>query len=214
MKKFILGTKKSMTQVFDADGRAYPATVLSAGPVTITQVKTIENDGYTAFQIGFGEQKVSRLGSALAGHLKGKGETKEGMSYRHLSEFCVTPEEAGKFKVGDKIDLSMFAVGDHVTVRSESKGKGFQGAVKRHHFRGGSRTHGQKHSEREVGSINGGGRVGSGRVAKGKRMPGRMGGDMVTVKNLKVLQVRPETNELVVYGSLPGRKGVLVSIAA
>jgi large subunit ribosomal protein L3 len=136
------------------------------------------------------------------------------MSYRHLAEFCVSPEESTKFKLGDKIDLSMFAVGEHVTVRSESKGKGFQGAVKRHHFGGGRRTHGQKHSEREVGSINGGGRVGSGRVAKGKRMPGRMGGDMVTVKNLKVLQVRPETNEIVVHGSLPGRKGVLVSIAA
>ncbi|MDE1875193.1 MAG: 50S ribosomal protein L3, partial [Patescibacteria group bacterium] len=115
---------------------------------------------------------------------------------------------------GDKLDLSTFAVGDIVTARAESKGKGFQGAVKRHHFKGGSRTHGQKHSEREVGSINGPGRVGSGRVPKGKRMPGRMGGDTVTVKNLKVLQVRPETNELVLHGSLPGRKGVLVSIVA
>ena|SRR5581483_3055418 len=209
MKKFILGTKKAMTQVFDADGRAYPATVLSAGPVTVTQVKTVENDGYAALQVGFGEQKESRLGKAVAGHLK-----KAGANFRHLGEFCVLPEEIAKFKIGDKIDLSTFAAGDHVTVRSESKGKGFQGAVKRHHFRGGSRTHGQKHSEREVGSINGRGRVGSGRVNKGKRMPGRMGGDMVTVKNLKVLQVRPETNELVVHGSLPGRKGVLVSIVA
>ncbi|HVT75032.1 MAG TPA: 50S ribosomal protein L3 [Candidatus Paceibacterota bacterium] len=210
MKKFILGTKKAMTQVFDADGRAYPATVLSAGPVTVTQVKTIENDGYTAFQVGFGDQKESRLGKALVGHMKGKGAG----NFRHLGEFCVSPEEAAKFKIGDKIDLSMFAVGDTVSVRSESKGKGFQGAVKRHHFKGGSRTHGQKHSEREVGSINGKGRHSSGRVNKGKRMPGRMGGDMVTVKNLKVLQVRPETNELVIHGSLPGRKGVLVSIVA
>src|SRR6185369_12635108 len=135
-------------------------------------------------------------------------------NFSHLSEFCLSEEELAKFKLGDKVDLSTFAEGDTVAVRSESKGKGFQGAVKRHHFKGGSRTHGQKHSEREVGSINGGGRVGSGRVAKGKRMPGRMGGDMVTVKNLKVLQVRPETNEIVVHGSLPGRKGVLVSIAA
>jgi len=210
MKKFILGTKKAMTQVFDAEGRAFPATILSAGPVTITQVKTIENDGYSAFQIGYGEQKESRLGKAVAGHLKGKGAA----NFRHLGEFCVSTEEATKFKIGDKIDLSMFAVGDNVTVRSESKGKGFQGGVKRHHFKGGSRTHGQKHSEREVGTISGGGRGGSGRVAKGKRMPGRMGGDMVTVKNLKVLQVRPETNEIVIHGSLPGRKGVLVSIVA
>ena len=207
--KFILGTKKSMTQVFDAEGRAFPATVLAAGPVTVTQVKTAEKDGYSALQVGFGEQKESRLSNAVKGHLKAAGG-----NFRHLGEFCVSAEEAGKIKVGDKINLSWFVVGDLVTVRSQSKGKGFQGAVKRHHFKGGSRTHGQKHSEREVGSINGGGRVGSGRVAKGKRMPGRMGGDMVTVKNLKVLQVRPETNELVVHGSLPGRKGVLVSIAA
>ena len=208
MKKFILGTKKSMTQVFDEGGRAYPATVLSAGPVTITQIKTVEKDGYTALQVGFGDQKESRLSKAVKGHLKNLG------NFRYLGEFCVSAEELAKFKPGDKIDLSAFVAGDHVTVRSESKGKGFQGAVKRYHFRGGPRTHGQKHSEREVGSINGGGRVGSGRVAKGKRMPGRMGGDMVTVKNLKVLQVRPETNEIVIHGSLPGRKGVLVSIVA
>lgn len=207
MKKFILGTKKAMTQVFDAEGRAFPATVLSAGPVTVTQVKTKATDGYDALQVGFGDQKEFRLSKAVKGHLKGA-------AFRHLGEFCVSAEEAAKFKVGDKVDLSSFAVGDAVTVRSESKGKGFQGAVKRHHFKGGQRTHGQKHSEREVGSINGRGRVGSGRVNKGKRMPGRMGGDMVTVKNLKVLQVRPETNELVIHGSLPGRKGVLVSIVA
>lgn len=206
--KFILGTKKSMTQVFDANGRAYPATVLSAGPVVVTQVKTAAKDGYDALQVGFGDQKEFRLSKAVKGHLKAAG------NFRHLGEFCVSAEEAAKFKVGDKVDLSSFAEGDVVTVRSESKGKGFQGAVKRHHFKGGSRTHGQKHSEREVGSINGRGRAGSGRVNKGKRMPGRMGGDMVTVKNLKVLQIRPETNELVIHGSLPGRKGVLVSITA
>lgn len=208
MKKFILGTKKAMTQVFDADGRAYPATVLVAGPVTVTQVKTVEKDGYAALQVGYGDQKAARLGKAVAGHLKSTG------NFRHLGEFCVSADEMAKYKVGDKVDLSAFAAGDSVSVRSESKGKGFQGAVKRHHFKGGRRTHGQKHSEREVGSINGKGRHGSGRVNKGKRMPGRMGGDMVTVKNLKVLQVRPETNELVVHGSLPGRKGALVSIVA
>jgi large subunit ribosomal protein L3 len=207
MKKFILGTKKAMTQVFDANGIAYPATILSAGPVTVTQVKSIENDGYVGVQVGLGDQKESRLGKALAGHFK-----KAGANFRHVSEFRT--EDAAKFKVGDKIDLSTFTEGELVTVRSLSKGKGFQGAVKRYHFGGGRRSHGQKHSEREVGSINGGGRVGSGRVAKGKRMPGRMGGDMVTVKNLKVLQVKPESNEIVIHGSLPGRKGVLVSIVA
>lgn len=197
-----------MTQVFDADGRAYPATVLSAGPVVVTQVKTVGKDGYNAVQVGYGEQKEQRLSKAVKGHMKDLG------NFRHLSEFCLSEEEMAKFKLGDKVDLSSFVEGDTVAVRSQSKGKGFQGAVKRHHFKGGSRTHGQKHSEREVGSINGRGRVGSGRVNKGKRMPGRMGGDMVTVKNLKVLQVRPETNEIVIHGSLPGRKGVLVSIVA
>lgn len=200
-----------MTQVFDASGKAYPATVLSAGPVVVTQIKTKSTDGYDALQVGFGEQKESRLSKAVKGHLKTNGTTN---SFREVAEFCVSPEEVSKFKLGDKIDLSAFVEGDMVAVRSKSKGKGFQGAVKRHHFKGGSRTHGQKHSEREVGSINGGGRVGSGRVAKGKRMPGRMGGDMVTVKNLKVLQVRPETNEIVVHGSLPGVRGTLVTIVA
>jgi large subunit ribosomal protein L3 len=206
--KFILGTKKSMTQIFDAEGRAFPATVLSAGPVVVTQIKTVASDGYNAVQVGYGEQKEQRLSKAVKGHMKDLG------NFRHLSEFTLTAEEVATFKKGDKVDLSKFAEGDVIAVRSESKGKGFQGAVKRHHFKGGSRTHGQKHSEREVGSINGGGRVGSGRVAKGKRMPGRMGGDMVTVRNLKVLQIRPETNELVIHGSLPGRKGVLVAITA
>lgn len=206
--KFILGTKKNMTQIFDASGRAFPATVLSAGPVVVTQVKTSATDGYNAIQVGFGEQKEHRLSKAVKGHFKTLG------NFRHASEFRLSNEDVMKFKVGDKVDLSTFAEGDNVTVRSESKGKGFQGAVKRHHFKGGSRTHGQKHSEREVGSINGRGRVGSGRVNKGKRMPGRMGGDMITVKNLKVLQVRPESNELVLHGSLPGPRGVLVSIIA
>lgn len=200
--KFTLGTKVSMTQVFDSEGVVYPATVLSAGPLTITALRTNAKDGYTAVQVGFGEQKESRVN---------KAQKKHG-NFRHFGEFRVGEEELASFKLGDKIDLSVFKEGDFVTVSSVSKGKGFQGGVKRHHFKGGPRTHGQKHSEREVGSINGGGRVGGGGVAKGKRMPGRMGGDMVTVKNLKVLQVRPESNELVLHGSLPGPKGVLVSI--
>lgn len=202
--KFTLGTKVSMTQVFDSEGVAYPATVLSAGPLTVTALRTAKKDGYTAVQVGFGAEKESRVN---------KAQRKQGL-FRHVAEFRVTPEALETMKLGDKMDISTFKEGDYVTATSISKGKGFQGAVKRYHFKGGSRTHGQKHSEREVGSINGGGRVGSGRVAKGKRMPGRMGGDIVTVKNLKVLQVRPESNELVLHGSLPGPRGVLVSIVA
>ncbi len=197
-----------MTQIFDPNGRAFPATVLHAGPVVITQVKTVAADGYNAIQVGFGEQKEHRLSKAVKGHFKSLG------NFRHVVEFRLSGEEAAKFKVGDKVNLSTFAEGDVVSVRSQSKGKGFQGVVKRHHFRGGPRTHGQKHSEREPGSINGPGRQGSGRVPKGKRMPGRMGGDMVTVQNLKVLRIYPEKNELVLHGSLPGRRGALVSIIA
>lgn len=193
-----------MTQVFDSEGVAYPATILSAGPVTVTALRTVKKDGYTAVQVGFGTKSEARVN---------KAQRKQGL-FRHVAEFRVAPEALESYKVGDAIDLSVFKEGDYITATSVSKGKGFQGAVKRYHFKGGSRTHGQKHSEREVGSINGGGRVGSGRVAKGKRMPGRMGGDIVTVKNLKVLQVRPESNELVLHGSLPGPRGVLVSIVA
>ena len=203
--KFILGTKEYMTQVFDDAGRAYPATVISAGPLVVTQVKSKTTDGYEGVQVGFGVQKESRLSKAIKGHVKALG------NFRHLGEFRV---DSSAMKIGDKIDVSAFSVGDKIVVRSESKGKGFQGGVKRHHFKGGPRTHGQKHSEREVGTIAGGGRGGGGRVAKGKRMPGRMGGTMISVKNLSILQVDQATNTLVVKGSLPGKRGTLVRITA
>ncbi len=194
-----------MTQVFDESGRAFPATVISAGPLVVTQVKSKESDGYEAVQVGYGVQKESRLSKAERGHTKTLG------NFRNLGEFRL---DAKEMKVGDKIDLSNFKVGEMISVRSESKGKGFQGGVKRHHFKGGSRTHGQKHSEREVGTIAGGGRGGGGKVAKGKRMPGRMGGDQVTVRNLSILQVDQATNTLVVKGSVAGKRGTLVRIIA
>lgn len=195
-----------MTQVFDDLGNAYPATVISAGPVKVIQVKTKATDGYDAIQVGFGEQKESRINKAQIGHSKGLG------NFRFVQEFRVSADVVASAKAGDTIDLGSFAVGDRVTISSKSKGKGFQGVVKRHHFKGGSRTHGQKHSEREPGTISGGGGRAGGRVAKGMRMAGRMGGDNVTVKNLKVLQVHKDTNELVLEGSLPGVRGVLVTI--
>ena len=194
-----------MTQVFDDLGRAFPATVISAGPLVVTQVKSKTTDGYEGVQVGFGEQKESRLSKAVKGHLKALG------NFRHLGELHV---DSSAMKVGDKIDVSTFKVGEKIVVRSESKGKGFQGGVKRHHFKGGPRTHGQKHSEREVGTIAGGGRGGGGKVAKGKRMPGRMGGTMISVKNLSILQIDQATNTLVVKGSLPGKRGTLVRITA
>jgi large subunit ribosomal protein L3 len=201
--KFLLGTKVNMIQIYDEQGLAHPATVLLAGPVVVLQVKTKATDGYNAVQIGFGEQKEHRILKAQKGHAKNLG------NFRFTREFRLSPEEIATYKVGDKIDVSTFAEGQIVFVRSKSKGKGFQGVVKRHHFKGGSRTHGQKHSEREPGTIGGGLRT---HVPKGMRMAGRMGGDMVTVQNLKVLQIQKDTNELVVLGSLPGVRGALVEI--
>ncbi len=201
--KFLLGKKQYMTTIFTEDGRAHAATVLSAGPVTVTQIKTPEKDGYAAVQIGFAEVKEARANKAQLGHAKGTG-------FRVFREY--QPQEgAASHEVGAKLDVSLFQEGDTVAVSATSKGKGFQGVVKRHGFHGGRRTHGQKHSEREPGSIGGGGRAG-GRVIKGMRMAGRMGGDRITVKNLKVLQVIPETGELVLKGAIPGRRGTLVEI--
>ncbi len=196
-----------MTQIFDEKGIATPATVLSAGPVTVTQLKTVEKDGYNAIQLAYGTKKEKNVHKALKGHFKASG----GSLFAHMCELRVPAIDAdttvGKvFSVAD-----IFKPGDIISVSATSKGKGFQGVVKRHGFKGGPRSHGQKHSEREPGSIGGGGRAG-GRVAKGMRMAGRMGGDRVTVKNLKVLQLDSEHNTLVVSGAVPGRRGTLVEV--
>lgn len=197
--KFILGRKLNMTQVFDKDGVVWPATVVEATPVVVTQVKTPKSDGYSAVQIGSGEKKIEKLNKALQGHLKNTG------GFSILREFRTD----AAMNVGDKIDLSVFAEGDVVEVSSISKGKGFQGVVKRHGFGGGPRTHGQKHSEREPGSIGGGLRN---KVPKKMRMAGRMGSDTVTVKNLKVLHIDLENNRVFVKGAIPGRRGTPVEI--
>jgi large subunit ribosomal protein L3 len=197
--KFLLGTKGRMTQVFDEGGVVTPATVVNAGTLTVTQVKGNEKDGYGAVQVGFGEKKEKNIAKAQKGHLKDLG------MFRYMREFASTEE----LKRGDTIDVSTFEEGDMVTVSAISKGKGFQGVVKRHNFAGGPRTHGQKHSERAPGSI---GAQGPQRVFKGKRMAGRMGGDRVTVKNLKVLQVDKETGTIVISGAIPGRPGTLVEV--
>ena len=183
--KFILGRKLNMTQVFDKDGIVHPATMVEASPVIVTQVKTKETDGYTAVQVS---------------SKKAKHESKK--------EFRVdTPSQ----KVGDSIDLSQFAIGDIVRISSISKGKGFQGVVKRHGFGGGPRTHGQKHSERESGSIGGGLRN---KVPKKMRMAGRMGSDRITVKNLKVVHIDLPSNTIYIGGAVPGKRGTLVEITA
>lgn len=189
-----------MSQVF-TDDAVIPVTVLSTGPVVVTQVKTKENDGYEAVQVGFGVRSVKNIAKAQQGHFKEKG------NFKYVKEF-----RGGEVKqVGETIDLASFKAGDVVTVTATSKGKGFQGVVKRHGFRGGPRSHGQKHSEREPGSIGGGLRTGP---RKGMRMAGRMGADTITVKNLKIVEVNPETNTLVISGAIPGRRGTLVTIKA
>ena len=185
-----------MTQVFDEAGVVRAATVLTAGPLTVTQIKTVDTDGYAGVQFGYDTLKDSHVNKAQTGK-----------PFRHFREFPVsdTPE------IGATIDVSVFAVGDVVTVSAISKGKGFQGVVKRHGFHGGPRSHGQKNKERSPGSIGGGGRAG-GRVVKGMRMAGRMGGDRITVENLKVLQIDVASNTLVISGAIPGRPGTLVEI--
>ena len=201
--KFLIGEKVSMTQIFTDKGIAVPVTVISAGPITVTQVREMAKDGYKAVQFGFGTKRATLATKAEAGHSKDLGTFKVLREFRTDSDIAV--------KRGDKIDVSMFKEGDEVTVVGTSKGKGFQGGVKRHNFAGGRRTHGQKHSEREVGTISGGGRAG-GRVAKGLRMAGRRGSDRITVKNLKVVQINAENNLLLVKGAVPGVRGAILEI--
>jgi large subunit ribosomal protein L3 len=206
--KFILGTKDHMTQVFDAKGVCYPVTILRISPLTVTSVKTADKDGYDAVQVAGGEQKEFRMGKADLGH--------QGGAKRYVKEFRARASQGEKIEgveVGNTIDAGVFAPGDTVTISAISKGKGFQGVVKRHGFHGDMASHGRKHSARAPGSIGGGGRDG-GRVIKGMRMGGRMGSDRITVKNLKIVQVNKDENIILVKGAIPGRKGTLVEVRA
>lgn len=202
--KFILGTKERMTQVFDAQGVAHPVTILRVTPAKVTQVKTKEKDGYEAVQIASGEQKVHRVSKAERGHLGG--------AFKHVVEFrprTGAQEVLPTLAKDASIDVSIFSEGDMVMVSAISKGKGFQGVVKRHGFRGGPGSHGMKNTLRTPGSI---GATGPQRVFKGTRMAGRMGSDRITVKNLKVMAVNKDENILLVKGAIPGRRGTLVEV--
>jgi len=208
--KFVLAKKVNMTQIFGEDGAVQAATVLNVEPATISQIKTKEKDGYNAVQIGSGVRKGKNISKAVKGHIKGlEGFADSKIGFAAIKEFRA--EDVSSYNKGDKITLENFAVGDKVAVSAISKGKGFQGVVKRHGFHGGPRSHGQKHSEREPGSIGGGGRSG-GKVIKGMRMAGRTGSDRTTVRNLKVLGVDAESNTMLVSGAVPGRRGTLVEI--
>jgi len=196
--KYILGTKEKMTQIFDENGNAIPTTIVNAGPITAVQIKTKEKDGYEAVIFGFGTKKLKNI----------KKPQKKLGNFRWLRE-AKLPLGSLASKYGDKIDASIFQEGDSVQISGISKSKGFQGVVKRHGFHGGPRTHGQKHSEREAGSI---GATGPQRVFKGVRMAGKMGGDRITTKNLKIVKVDKENNQILISGAVPGRRGTLLEI--
>lgn len=196
--KFILGKKTGMSQIFDKQGNIIPVTVIKAGPCFITQIKNEKKDGYKAVQIGFEKLKDKKT-----------GKSKKNKPYRYLKEFRITGDKTSKMKQGDKIDISIFAEEDIIKVSTISKGKGFQGVVKRHGFSGGPATHGHRHVLRTPGSI---GSAFPERVMKGKKMPGRAGGKRITVSNLKIAAMDDKNNLIALSGAVPGPNGSLVEI--
>lgn len=200
----ILGIKLGMTRVYNEVGRSIPVTVIEAGPCTVLQKKTIDNEGYNAIQVGFREKKASRVNRPEAGHFKRAGAT----GFYHISEFRVNDPEA--FELGQQVTVKdLLRIGDNVDVTSRSKGRGFQGVVKRHGFSGGRSTHGSMF-HRAPGSI--GSSAWPSRVVKGKRLPGRMGNNLVTQKNLQVVDIREDEHILLVKGAVPGAKNGLIKI--
>ena len=198
--KALLGTKIGMTQILSEDGTATPVTLIQAGPVTVTQVKSLEKDGYNAVQVAFGSGK--NLSKAVAGHVKASKT-----SPKYIREFRVE-ELTDELSVGNVIDVSAFALGDHVSATGTSKGKGFAGTVKRHNFNTSKKTHGGNGNVRKPGSI---GSMYPQKVFKGKRMAGRMGGERVTVKNLEVAYLDAENNLIGLKGAVPGpRKSLII----
>jgi len=203
--KIILGTKQHMTQLFTESGEVSAVTAIQALPGVVTAVREEERDGYVALQVAAGEKNPKKLSKAQKGHFGDLG------SFRYVREFRLKSADDTSLKRGDAVALEQFESGDTVEITGTSKGKGFQGVVKRHNFAGGRRSHGQKHSEREPGSIGAGGIQ---RVLKGTRMAGRMGSDTITEKNLKVVKVDTDNGVLYVKGAVPGRRGTLVKITA
>ncbi|KPL84078.1 50S ribosomal protein L3 [Thermanaerothrix daxensis] len=205
MFKGLIGKKIGMTQIFDEQGAAIPVTVIEAGPCYVTQVRLPDRDGYSAVQLGYQEVKPKRLTAGELGHLKRNGLNLPPL--RFLREFRVKTPEVNE---GDKVTVEVFSVGERVDVIGTSKGRGFQGGVKRYHFRGGPKTHGQSDRHRAPGSRSSG--TTPGRVYKGSRGPGHMGNQRVTAQNLKVVLVDAERNLIGVCGSVPGPRGGLVMI--
>jgi large subunit ribosomal protein L3 len=196
----LLGKKVGMTHLFGERGRIVPVTVIQAGPCVVTQLRTLPLDGYQAVQVGYGEAR--QLTKPKLGHLKGLGKL------RHLREFRTG--DPSSYEVGQKLDVTLFEEGEVVNVTSRSKGRGFQGTVRRHGFAGGPKTHGQKDRHRAPGSI--GGTTFPGRVMKGKKMAGHMGNRQVTVRGLKVERVDTDRNLLLIRGAVPGARNQLLSV--
>ena len=203
MKKEIIGKKIGMTQIFDETGKVIPVTVIEAGPCVVAQVKTVETDGYNAIQLGFGEVKENKVNKPVKGHYA-KGSV---IPKKHLREFRVDSVE--NYKVGDEVKVDAFAAGDKIDVQGTSKGKGFQGVIKRHGQHRGPMGHGSMY-HRRPGSM--GATSTPGRVFKGKKLPGHMGVQTITIQNLDVVRVDMDKNVILVKGSVPGVKGAILKI--
>ncbi len=204
MQKAIIGKKIGMTQIFDESGKVIPVTVVEAGPCVVIQKKTIENDGYAAVQLGFGDVKAKNVNKPMKGHF----DKAEVAAKKTLKEFRL--EGCDSMNVGDVIKADTFAVGDSVDVSGTSKGKGFAGAIKRHNQHRLKETHGTGPVHREAGSM--GACSSPSRIYKGKGMPGHMGAEKVTVQNLEVVKIDTENNLIAVKGAIPGAKGSIVTI--
>ena len=203
--KTLIGKKVGMTQIFDEKGLVIPVTVIEAGPCSVVQVKTVETDGYNAVQLGYGDVKEYKVNKPEKGHFKKSNVTVQ----KHLREFRVCPESIATVKVGDEIKVDTFQAGDKVDVQGITKGKGFQGVIKRHGQARGPMGHGSMY-HRRPGSM--GPTSTPGRVFKGKKLPGHMGVEKVTVQNLEVVKVDLDKNAILIKGSVPGNKGSILKI--
>lgn len=203
MSKGLLGKKLGMTALFSAEGQLIPVTVVEAGPCVVTQIKTLPTDGYNALQLGYGEKKKARVNKALQGHYKKSGDA----CFEHLKEFSVEDPEA--YVVGQTITVELFNIGERVDVAGTTKGRGFSGVIKRHGFHRGPMGHGSK-NVRPPGSI--GCSATPSKVVKGKKLPGHYGHDRKTMRNLEIVDIRPDTNLVMIKGALPGPRSGLVAI--
>jgi len=203
MCRGLIGKKLGMTALFTSDGKYIPVTVVQVGPCVVTQIKAMSSDGYNAIQLGFGERKKSRINKPMQGHLKKSGAE----CFGFLREVPV--DDPGEYKLGQTVSLDLFAIGERIDVTGTTKGRGFAGVIKRHGFHGGKKTHGS-HSHRIPGSI--GCSAWPAKVVKGKKMPGQYGNNRKTVRNLEIVDIRPEQNLMLIKGAVPGSGYGLVEI--